>query len=150
MRRSSHAVNVDILKNLKAESKKDKKKEPFTYKEKKRTTFKVTEEKVKAGPTEIEKEEIIPTEKGKKTPIKKEKVKVKKEVPITGEAKKEGLPLNSLSGLGPASVSKFKDLGVETVDQLIKEDPSELASLLKGISEERIKKWIEEGKELLK
>ncbi|NHJ26099.1 MAG: hypothetical protein EAX89_16090 [Candidatus Lokiarchaeota archaeon] len=143
MRRSSHATNVDLLKKVKPLSKKVKKREPFTFKQKTRTPFVAKEEKPKAKPSKIEKEELISKEK-------KEKVKLKKEVSKKEESKVEGLPLSSLSGLGPTTVSKFKELGVDNLEQLIKEDPDELGTLIKGVSVERIKKWIEEAKEILK
>jgi len=41
------------------------------------------------------------------------------------------------------------ELGVESVEELIAEDPNELSQLIKGCSEDRIKKWIEEAKELI-
>jgi predicted flap endonuclease-1-like 5' DNA nuclease len=141
MRKSSHEENIELLKKLKPLDKKAKPREPFTFKEKKRTTFKVEEEKPKIVQPKVKKE---------KGPIKKEKVKAPKKEVIKEEIAQQGTPLSSLSGFGPATASKFKELGVETIEQLIKEDPSELKALLKGVSEERIKKWIEEGKELLK
>ena len=142
-RRSSHKENIEHLKNLKPSSKTKKKREPFTFKEKKRTSFKAAVEKPEIS---LEKPTKSPKVKEAKAKPKKEKAKraVKKE-----EAAQKGTPLSSLSGLGPATVSKFKELGVETVEQLIEEDPDELAALIKGVSKDRIKKWIEEGKGLL-
>ncbi|MHA1274284.1 MAG: helix-hairpin-helix domain-containing protein, partial [Promethearchaeota archaeon] len=58
-------------------------------------------------------------------------------------------PLIKLTGLGQATANKFAELGVNSIEDLLKENPSELAVLIKGCSEERIKRWIEEGKELL-
>jgi hypothetical protein len=52
--------------------------------------------------------------------------------------------------LGAATAKKFIELGVDTVETLCKEDPEELAQLIKGVSAERLKKWIEEGKEIIK
>ena len=99
--------------------------------------------------------------------IREEKVKVPKKakavekpVPIQQEPKrakveskaisKDRLPLTELPGLGPTTEKKFVELGVNSVEELLLEDPSELAKLIKGCSEERIKTWIEEGKELVK
>ncbi|MFW9930474.1 MAG: helix-hairpin-helix domain-containing protein, partial [Candidatus Thorarchaeota archaeon] len=79
----------------------------------------------------------------KPAPIKK---KLKKEKAVTPKGK---LPLTELSGLGPTTEQKFVELGVNSVEELLLEDPSELSQLIKGCSEERIKKWIEEGKELI-
>ncbi|TFG25689.1 MAG: hypothetical protein EU529_00315 [Promethearchaeota archaeon] len=59
------------------------------------------------------------------------------------------ISLSKLSGLGSATAKKFQDLGVNSVEGLIKEDPEELAMLISGVSADRIKKWVEEGKELL-
>ncbi|MFX1353945.1 MAG: helix-hairpin-helix domain-containing protein, partial [Promethearchaeota archaeon] len=61
----------------------------------------------------------------------------------------EGIPLTALSGLGPSTEKKFIELGVNSVEDLIKENPEELSVLIKGVSEERIQKWIEEGKSLI-
>jgi nucleotidyltransferase/DNA polymerase involved in DNA repair len=82
------------------------------------------------------------------TPKKKEKVKPIKveKAPI----KPEGIPLTELSGLGAATAKKFIELGVNNIEELVKEDIDELILLIKGVSLERLKKWIEEGKELLK
>ncbi|GAG54720.1 unnamed protein product [marine sediment metagenome] len=59
------------------------------------------------------------------------------------------IPLAKLSGLGSATAKKFKELGVNSVEGLIEEDPEELAMLISGVSADRIKKWVQEGKELL-
>jgi predicted flap endonuclease-1-like 5' DNA nuclease len=150
MRRSSHAVNVDILKKLKPVSKKAKKREPFVYKEKKKTPFIIKEGKPKVKPTKIEKEEIITEENVKKASITKEKVKIKKEKPKKEELEREEKPLSLLSGLGPTTEAKFKELGVDNLELLVKEDPTEISALIKGVSQDRIKKWIDEAKELLK
>jgi predicted RecB family nuclease len=56
--------------------------------------------------------------------------------------------LTSLSWLGPATAKKFEELGVSCVEELVKEDPAELAKLIKGVSEERVINWIIECKEL--
>jgi len=75
--------------------------------------------------------------------LKVEKAK-KKPAKITETTK-----LTSLSGLGPATAKKFEELGVSCVEELVDEDPAELASLIKGVSEERISNWISECKDLL-
>jgi len=41
------------------------------------------------------------------------------------------------------------EIGIPDVQTLIKEDPKEVASLVSGCSEERVIKWIEEGKRLV-
>jgi nucleotidyltransferase/DNA polymerase involved in DNA repair len=51
--------------------------------------------------------------------------------------------------LGPKTQEKLNALGVHSVNDLVKEDPSELATLVTGASEDSIKDWIEEGKKLL-
>jgi len=128
-----------------------KKKKPFVKKEKKRTPFKPKEIKKKA------KSKISPAKSVSK-PIKKEKVKpTKKEKAIISKVEKEeivpiqskGKPLTDLSGLGATTAKKFNELGVNTIEALCEENPEELAQLIKGVSEDRIKKWIDEGKELI-
>ena len=148
-RRSKHKVNVEDLKKLKSDSKKTKKKKPYELKEKKRTPFKPKEEKARTKP--VKAKQITPKPKviKKAPPLKKEKVKkepksVKKELPTTKTTK-----LTSLSGLGPTTATKFEELGVTCVEELVNEDPSELATLIKGVSEGRIINWINESKELL-
>ncbi|NVM17141.1 MAG: hypothetical protein HWN80_05445 [Candidatus Lokiarchaeota archaeon] len=148
-RRSKHKVNIEVLKKLKPESKKTKKKKPYEFKEKKRTPFKPEVEKVKKKPVKAKKVTQEPKVIKKAPPSKKEKVKkepkpVKKELPTTKTTK-----LTSLSGLGPMTAKKFEELGVSCVEELVNEDPAELASLIKGVSEERITNWIIECKELL-
>ncbi|MFX0008578.1 MAG: helix-hairpin-helix domain-containing protein, partial [Candidatus Hermodarchaeota archaeon] len=80
--------------------------------------------------------------KEKAKPIKKEKLE---KVP-----EPTGIPLTELSGLGSATANKFIELGVNTVEDLVKENADELAAIIKGVSLERIIKWIEEGKTLIK
>ncbi|MHA1148891.1 MAG: ribosomal protein L13e [Promethearchaeota archaeon] len=141
-RKSSYNSNVDALKKLRAP--KDKK----TKKKKKRDWI-PKEQRMKPKKA---KKKVAPKKKPKKKPVAKkaepEKVKLKKEKitpPISDK-----MPLTELSGLGPATAKKFEELGVDCVQELIKEKPGELAMLIKGCSEERIGKWIEEGKERLK
>jgi len=144
-RKSSHDVNVNMLKSFKITISKDKKREPFIQKEKKRTPFKpkTKKPKKKPTPTKVVKEqklEVVPQEKAKKE-TKKQPSEIK---PIeTGNT-----PLTKLSKLGPTTSSKFNEIGVTCVEDLLKENPEELASLIKGCSAERISNWIEEGKEL--
>ncbi len=147
-RKSKHESNVEELRKLKETGKKAKKKKPFVAKEKKRTPFKPKAEKkpVKkvvaekpAKPTKTAKKATAP----KKERVKKEPKAIKKELP-----KADTTALTSLSGLGLATAKKFEDLGVSCAEELVKEDPAELAKLIKGVSEERIKNWIIECKEL--
>ena len=149
-RKSIHQSNVDQLKTLKPLDKKGKKREPFVLKEKKITPYKPKKEKVEAKPV---KEEKIPPKKKelKITPAKKEKEKIKA-TPIKIDAAKdetEKTPLTALSGLGAATAKKFLELGVDCVETLLKEDPDELGKLIKGCSPNQIRKWVQEGKELL-
>ena len=149
-RKSKHDSNIAELKNLKIEKKSGKKREPFKLKEKKTTAYKPKKEKPAVKPKLVEKEEK-PKVKVKPIPVKKEKEKpVKKSIPKAKPAKEETTPLTKLSGLGPATVSKFEQLGVSCAEDLVKEDAKELASLIKGVSEERIIKWKQECEELLK
>ncbi len=148
-RRSSYPENVEKLKSLKVTEKKKKKRKPFVKKEKKNTPFKPKKEKPEVKTKKIiEKAPKIPAVKKKADTVKKEKKKpVKREKVKTEEA---GTSLTDLSGLGAATAKKFAELGVGSVEELIKENPEELVSLISGVSLERIAKWIEEGKEMLK
>ena len=148
-RKSKYETNIEELKKLKPVSKKVKKKKPYEFKEKTRTAFKPKVEKAKKKPVKVKKvtQEPKATKKAptpKKEKVKKEPKPAKKEVP-TAETTK----LTSLSGLGPATAKKFEELGVSCVEELVDEDPAELATLIKGVSEERIITWISECKELL-
>jgi len=148
-RKSIHDENIEKLKNLKKLPKKEKPRTPFVQKEKKRTEFKPKIKKVKkttpkkAKPTPkkiIKKPKVIPKEK-----------LIEPEIEVIEKTKEElkGIPLTQLSGLGPATVKKFNELGVNTIEDLVQENPTELATLIKGVSEDRISKWIEEGNEIL-
>ncbi|MHA2393286.1 MAG: helix-hairpin-helix domain-containing protein [Promethearchaeota archaeon] len=152
-RKSLYPENVDRLKSFKLPDEKREKKKPFVKKERKRTPYKPKELKSKAKPkvtpkSVIDKVPYRPIVKEKEKPAKKEKKKALKEEKIKIE--KEGTQLTELSGLGAATAKKFIELGVNTIEELCKENPEELASLIKGISANRCKNWIEEGKELIK
>ena len=148
-RKSSHPENIEKLKTLKVPKKKEKVRSPFVKKEKKRTEFKPKKEKAKVEPKEILIETPEkPAVKKKAGKVKKEKIKPVKEEKVTLEEK--GIPLTELSGLGAATAKKFAELGVETIEDLIKENPEELTPLIKGVSLERAVKWIAEGKKLTK
>ena len=151
-RRTAHKENIEKLKTLKTPEKKGKKKKPYIPKEK-RVTVKA---KVKKKITPPKKEEILPEKpveevkpKAKAASTKKQKAKVKAEVKAEEKAEIKGIPLTELSGLGAATAKKFKDVGVENIEQLCKEKPEELSMLISGCSEERISKWIEEGNKML-
>ncbi|MFX1273445.1 MAG: helix-hairpin-helix domain-containing protein [Promethearchaeota archaeon] len=175
-RKSTHDFNVKVLKTLKSIEKKGEKRQPFVKKEKKRTAFKplppkkkmkkpaaktVTKKKSAPKPKKIK--EKVPKVKvetiKEKTPtqeIKKEKIKVKtptqeikKEKIEIKTSKKEGTSLTSLTGLGITTAKKFESIGVTSVEELIKENPEELAKLVKGASVVRISTWIKEGQKLL-
>ena len=163
-RKSTHEWNIEQLKALKPLKKKEKKKKPYLPKEervKARPKRKVKKKKIPKEKIEvvqeIEKEEkmqAIP----KKTVI-EPKVKTPPKTKLTPATKAKPkpapkpeeieIPLTNLSGLGSATAKKFQDLGVNSVEGLIEEDPEELAMLISGVSADRIKKWVEEGKELL-
>ena len=149
-RKSTHKDNVERLKKLKIEIKKGPKKKPYVFKEKKRTPFKAKKEKIvkKTIKKGVAVKKATPKKKPK--PIKKEKIEIEPKKVKKEKIELKGTPLTSLSGLGKATETKFQELGVNTVEDLTKEDPKELATLIKGASEERIIKWIEEGKELIK
>ena len=143
-RRSAYPENVEQLKTLKDVEKIGKKKQPFSKKEKKRRPFKPKIEKVTKEV--IEKIEKTPDKK----PVEEKKKPSKKVKQKAAKAEMKGTPLTECSGLGAATAKKLIELGVTNVEELCKENPEDLAKLLKGVSEERLKKWIEEGKEILK
>ena len=146
-RKSTHPENVEKLKSIKETDKKRKKKRTFIKKEKKRTAFKPKTEEPTVTIEEVKEETLVKKGvKAKKKPVKKEKPKVAK----IEKEEKTGIPLIDLKGLGATTAKKFADLGVNTVEDLCKEKPEELAPLIKGVSVEKLKKYIEEGKELLK
>jgi large subunit ribosomal protein L13e len=187
LRKSVLQSNIELLKELKAPVRKEKKRSPFVRREKKvrvrtkkvkkkkekpvetaeplpekpveaakipkqkvkSTSKKKTIPKVKVEEATIEKEKLAPIveeePKEKKKPKKKEKEKLKKE---KVKEEEKGTPLTELSGLGNATAKKFKEVGVNNIEDLIKESPEELALIISGVSEERIKKWIDESKEL--
>ena len=146
-RKSVYSENIEKLKKLKIPDKVTKKK-PFVKKEKKTTPFKPIKERPKVKPKKIIKEAPkVPAVKKKVETVKKEKTKpIKKEKVKIEEV---GIPLTKLSGLGIAIAKKFNKLGVSTIEELCKENSEELAALVKGVSVDRINKWIEEGKELI-
>jgi predicted flap endonuclease-1-like 5' DNA nuclease len=147
-RQSSHPENVEMLKKISIEKSKEKR-TPFVKKEKKRTAYKPKEEKV-IGKKRTKKVTKAPKKKVKKEtlgekPVKPKKAMVKEEQSIAGQT-----PLTELSGLGPSAEAKLREIGVTCIEELLKESPEEISTLIKGISEDRIMKWIEEGKEVLK
>ncbi len=148
-RKSAYATNIETLKSLEKPKGKKKKKKPFVMKKRKRTLFKPKVEKPKKmrkEPTEVVSEII--TAKPISKPKKKEKIEPAELEKIPSET--VGTPLTELSGLGGATAKKFIDLGVNNVEDLCKENPEELAPLIKGVSLDRIKKWIDEANQLNK
>ena len=77
---------------------------------------------------------------------KKEAVKPEKEKPK--EEKKKALTLLDLEGIGKADLKKFTDLGITKIENLIDEDPMELASIT-GINITNITQWIGDAREYL-
>jgi predicted flap endonuclease-1-like 5' DNA nuclease len=148
-RKSKHETNIETLKKLKPVSRKTELKKPYEFKEKKRTPFKPKVEKAKKKPVKAKKVTQEPKVTKKAPPLKKEKVKKEPKPAKKALPSEETTKLTSLSGLGPTTAKKFEELGVSCVEELVKEDPAELASLIKGVSEERIINWISECKELL-
>ncbi len=145
-RKSTHPENIEKLKSIEIPKKKGKKRDPFVKKEKKKTTFKLkTEKKIVKKPVEPK---VTPVKTAPK-PKKKEKIKPPKVEKLQKIPKPSGIPLTELSGLGAATAKKFIELGVNSIQDIVKENPEELASLIKGVSVERLIKWIEEGKEII-
>lgn len=146
-RNSVHSENIEKLKAIEIPKKKGKKREPFVKKEKKKTPFKPISEKRKVKKPQKPK---VPPVKAIPKPKKKEKVKPIKIETIKEVTTPTGIPITELPGLGATTAKKFYELGVNTVEELVKENPEELATLIKGVSLERLIKWIEDGKELIK
>jgi len=144
-RKSSHEHNIESLKSLNIPDSKEKKREPFVQKEKKRTPYKPKTNKRRKKPAPVKK---ITETKPKVKVEEKPKKETKKPVKIK-PVETDKTPLVKLAGLGPTTAGKFSDMGVNCVEDLLKEKPEELAPLIKGCSEEKITKWIEEGKELI-
>jgi ribosomal protein L13E len=148
-RKSKNETNIEELKKVKDIGKKVKQKKPYVAKEKKRTPFKPKTPKSKKKVVE----EVVvkkPAKAAKKAPVKKERVKKEPKSSKKEISEAETTALTSLSGLGPATAKKFEALGVSCAEELINEDPAELANLIKGVSEEKVINWIVECKELLK
>jgi ribosomal protein L13E len=140
-RNSVYSENIEKLKSIEVPTKKGKKREPFVKKEKKSTPFKPKTEKPKVV------KHKAPSTKPVVKPKKKEKIKP---VAVEKVEKSTGIPLTELSGLGAKTAKKFIELGVNNIEDLVKENPAELSPLIKGVSLERLQKWIEEGMELIK
>ena len=143
-RKSAHEQNIELLKAAKIIEKKGKKKKEYVPKDKRVKKAKpIIKKKIPVKVKKPSVEEPIAEKKEKIEALPAKKPEPEKE-PIV-----EGIPLTNLSGLGAATAKKFKDVGIENVEQLCEEVPEELAPLIPGCSEARIIKWIEEGKELL-
>jgi ribosomal protein L13E len=130
-RRTSYDINIEKLKELEPpEEEKRKKRKPFVKKEKK-------------------KERFVPQEMVEEKEVKKtKKPTIEEKVPEMEEG--EGIALTELQGLGPKTEEKFHELGVMNVQDLLKEDPEELSTLIHGCSETSISDWQVEGREKLK
>lgn len=132
-RRTSYKYNIEKLNSIEVSKEKKEKRTPFVKKEKKTTPFKPREEREEPEKPAAKKEKV-----------EKPKKKQKK------EAKAEIIPLTKLHRLGPKTEEKFKEIGVNSVNDLIKENPEDIGTLVDGCSEDSVKSWIDEGKKLLK
>lgn len=165
-RRSTiHESNVQKIKSIKPIERKTSKKEPFVPKEKKKRVRKPKKEIAKEIEPKKEEAKVEKKKKGKSTKkkeakqekpskIKKEKKEIIPEEVVEKEISKEIsegeiIPLANLSGCGPATAKKLAEIGISSVQDLVEEDPEEIGLLIKGVSVERIKEWIAEGKNLL-
>jgi len=143
-RKSEHTENIEKLKKIKVPKKKGKRREPFVKKEKKRTPFKPEKEKVRRKPKKVI--EKAP----KKLPVKEEPKKPKIIKKKEEKPEEKGTPLTEIPGLGTTIEKKFFDLGVNNIEELVKENPEELAALISGVSIKRLRMWIKQGKEMIK
>ena len=73
----------------------------------------------------------------------------KPEVKIKEKFQEKPIKLTKLNRLGPKTEEKFREVGIYSVNELIGENPEDLAKKIDGASQNTIKKWIEEGKKLL-
>jgi len=144
-RKSVYNENIEKLKSIEVPKKKGKKREPFVKKEKKRTPFEPKVEKPKVK--RVVKPKVTPV---KPIPKPKKKEKVKPVKIEKAKVKAAGTPLTELSGLGATTAKKLIELGVNNIEELCKENPEELASLITGVSLQRLQKWVDEGRELIK
>jgi predicted flap endonuclease-1-like 5' DNA nuclease len=95
-----------------------------------------------------EKTKSSKTKEKRGTQLKEEKI------PKTREKKRKStkqklISLTELHGLGSKTEEKFISLGIKSVNELVKENPSDLAKLIHGASKNTIEEWIEEGKKLI-
>ena len=63
---------------------------------------------------------------------------------------KGGTSLTVLTGLGFTTAKKLESIGVNTLEELVKKNPEELANLIKGASAVRMSTWIKEAEQILK
>jgi predicted flap endonuclease-1-like 5' DNA nuclease len=147
-RQSAHEINIETLNQLEVPEKKEKKRTPFVKKEKKRTPFIPLEERKKEKQPEEVEEKIEKKPEKKKIEKKPKEVKKSKEKPKK-TPKEKAIPLTKLHRLGPKTEEKFKEIGINSVNDLVKENPDEIGTLIDGCSEDSVRSWIEEGKKLL-
>ncbi|MBD3215289.1 MAG: hypothetical protein GF311_21960 [Candidatus Lokiarchaeota archaeon] len=147
-RQSAHEINIETLNQLELPEKKKEQRAPFVKKEKKRTPFIPLEERKKDEKLEEVEEKIEKKPEKKKVEKKPKEVKKPKEKPKKAP-KEKTIPLTKLHRLGPKTEEKFKEIGINSVNDLVKENPDEIGTLVDGCSEDSVRSWIEEGKKLL-
>jgi len=166
MRKTLLEENVKALKALKPPEQAKIKRAPFVRKEKKKRPFKPKmektqekiEEKVEEIPKKVKNKQKAKSKKQEKQEIEQEPIKeeaqpmehIPEPIEEKIELKSKEILIMELPGLGATTAKKFKDIGITSVEELCQEDPKELSKLVKGCSEDKIRKWIEEGKKLLK
>ncbi|TFF85727.1 MAG: hypothetical protein EU518_00610 [Promethearchaeota archaeon] len=141
-RQSAHKLNIEKLNQLEVPKKEKSKREAFVKKEKKRTPYRPKEKRKKEK--KLEEKKITPEKKIEKKKVTKKPKEKGKEV-----SEEKLIPLTKLHRLGPKTEEKFKEIGVNSVNDLIKENPEDLATLIDGASVDSIEGWIKEAKELL-
>ncbi|MFX0064283.1 MAG: helix-hairpin-helix domain-containing protein, partial [Candidatus Hermodarchaeota archaeon] len=88
--------------------------------------------------------------KAKEEAEKKAKEEAEKPKEITTEEKEEEKDLILIPNVGKSTKERLQNVGITSIQDLVKADPKELAEKLgKGISENRVISWIEAGKAIL-
>ncbi len=112
-------------------------------KAKKERVIEEPSEKLEEKPVEVPAEKL--EEKPVEKPAKKPKEKVKEEVK---EEKKATPTIKDIPGIGKGDLKELKDLGITTIEQLIKEDATEVASIT-GLEQATIQRWMADARQLI-
>ncbi|MFX1294765.1 MAG: helix-hairpin-helix domain-containing protein, partial [Promethearchaeota archaeon] len=81
-------------------------------------------------------------------PIKKPKEKEEPPIKKIKVSDKKAPMLKDIENIGKGDIKELKDLGITTLQELVKEDAVEIASIT-GMDQYLVQQWIEQAKELL-